>query len=218
VAIIAHDELNAQLAQAEATLSASAAQTVQVETQLANAKTTLERVRDLLKAGSATQQQLDDRQSQYDVLVAQLNAVRQSGLAAAAQVNYVKAQLANTTLNSPIDGIVLKRNAEPGEVVSSGTAVVTIGDLARPWLKIYLAGPQLGGVKLSAPARVSVDAFPGKTFIGKVSRIAEQAEFTPRNVQTRDERTRLVYAVRIALDNPAGELKPGMPADAVIEP
>jgi len=216
LAVIAHDELDAQMTQAQAAQSSARTQVSQIETQLANAGTNLNRAKSLFSAGAVTRQNLDDRQAQYDVLSAQLTSAKMVDAQAGAQVAYIQSQLNNAYLVCPIDGVVLKRNAEPGEIASAGMSIVTIGDIARPWLKIYLSGTQLGAVKLNSPAKVSVDAFPGRVFEGRVSYISEQAEFTPKNVQTKDERTRLVYAVKIAMDNPAGELKPGMTADAVI--
>ena len=101
-------------------------------------------------------------------------------------------------------------------MLSPGMAVVTIGDTEKPYLKIYIAETELGKVKLGQKAVVTNDSYPGKKYEGKVVNIASQSEFTPKNIQTRDERTRLVFAVKILLNNLNDELKPGMPADAVI--
>jgi HlyD family secretion protein len=120
------------------------------------------------------------------------------------------------TLASPLSGIVLSKSIEPGEFVAAGTPVVTVGDLANVWLRAYINETDLGRVKLGQPARVTTDTYPGKVYPGKVSFIASQAEFTPKNVQTERERVKLVYRVKVDIPNSAMELKPGMPADAEI--
>lgn len=125
--------------------------------------------------------------------------------------------ISNCNLKTPIDGVILSKNAEEGEMLSPGMSVVTVGNTKNPYIKIYIAETELGKVKLHQKAYISVDSFPKKKFEGKVVNIASQAEFTPKNIQTKDERTRLVYAVKINVVNQNDELKPGMPADAVID-
>ena len=125
-------------------------------------------------------------------------------------------RLSYTTLKAPFDGLVLAKHVEPGEYVAAGTPVVTVGDLAHPWLRGYISETDLGRVKCGQPAEVTTDTYPGKVYPGRVSFIASQAEFTPKNVQTPRERVKLVYRVKIDLENPQAELKPGMPADARI--
>jgi len=127
-----------------------------------------------------------------------------------------EALLAQTRVIAPGDGRVTLRNAEPGEVVTPGFPILRIAQLERVWLKVYVAEPRIGLVKTGQRAAVSVDAFPGRTFPGVVTEIAQKPEFTPKNVQTREERAKLVFAVKVEVENPGGELKPGMPADAVI--
>jgi HlyD family secretion protein len=136
--------------------------------------------------------------------------------AARGAVAAAEALLAQTRIVAPTDGRVTLRNAEPGEVVTSGFPIVRIADLARVWLRVYVPEPQIGRVKTGQRAAVSVDAFAGRTFPGVVTEIAEKPEYTPKNVQTREERVKLVFGVKIEVENPGGELKPGMPADAVI--
>ncbi|HEX7124808.1 MAG TPA: efflux RND transporter periplasmic adaptor subunit [Thermodesulfobacteriota bacterium] len=123
-------------------------------------------------------------------------------------------QLEYTVLRSPRRGVVLREHVEPGEVIAAGTPVVTIADLQDVWLKIYVPEPQLGRVKLGQTAEVTTDSYPGKVYRGTVTFVSAEAEFTPKNVQTQEERVKLVFAVKITLDNPDQELKPGMPADA----
>jgi multidrug resistance efflux pump len=136
--------------------------------------------------------------------------------AARGAVAATEALLAQTRIAAPTEGRVTLRNAEPGEVVTPGFPIIRIADLARVWLRVYVPEPQIGRVKVGQRATVSVDAFPGRPFPGVVTEIAERPEYTPKNVQTREERAKLVFGVKIEVENPGGELKPGMPADAVI--
>ncbi|MEZ5354975.1 MAG: HlyD family efflux transporter periplasmic adaptor subunit [Bryobacteraceae bacterium] len=135
---------------------------------------------------------------------------------ARAQVSVVDRQLDDATLTAPIDGVVLVKAAEPGEVLGAGLPVVTIGDLARPWLRAYISEQQLGRVKLGDSVQITTDSFPGKTYNGKVTFIASEAEFTPKQIQTAEERVKLVYRIKVEVDNPNQELKINMPVDAVI--
>ena len=127
-----------------------------------------------------------------------------------------KVRLGYGTITAPLSGLVLSENVEAGDYVAPGTPVVTVGDLANVWLRAYIEETDLGRVKVGQPVEVTTDTYPGKKYAGRVSFIASQAEFTPRNVQTRKERVRLVYRIKVDIPNPERELKPGMPADAVI--
>ncbi len=117
-------------------------------------------------------------------------------------------------LHSPMAGIVLADHVEPGEYIVPGTGVVTLADLHEVWLRAYINETDLGRVKLGQPATVTTDSYPGKQYRGAVTFVASEAEFTPKTVQTEEQRVKLVYRIKIDLDNPHGELKPGMPADA----
>jgi multidrug resistance efflux pump len=121
-------------------------------------------------------------------------------------------------VRSPIDGVVLERAMEPGEIAMPGSTIVTVGNLQALTLTVYVPEERLGQVALGQTYPVTVDSFPGTEFSGLVSHIADQAEFTPRNVQTVQGRKDTVYAVRLSIDNPDMQLKPGMPADVTIEP
>lgn len=136
---------------------------------------------------------------------------------AQARVSTARERLGYANLAAPISGVVLSKSVEPGEQVAAGTPVVTLGDMEHCWLKGYIPETELGRVKLGQRARVTTDSHPGKAFRGTVSFISSEAEFTPKNVQTEKERVKLVYRIKISLDNPGMELKPGMPADAEIE-
>ena len=136
---------------------------------------------------------------------------------AEAMVSLARTRLQETTLLAPAAGIVLSKNIEPGEQVAPGTPVVTIGRLADVWIRGYVPEDELPRIRLGQRARVTVDGLKGKVFEGRLDFIAQEAEFTPKNVQTEKERVRLVYRIKITVPNPDMILKPGMPADAVIE-
>ena len=125
-------------------------------------------------------------------------------------------RLSYTSVTAPIGGVVLSENLETGMYAAPGTPVVTVGDLVNVWLRAYISETDLGRVKVGQRVRVTTDTYPGKHYEGRVSFIAQQAEFTPKNVQTEKERVKLVYRIKIDIPNPNMELKPGMPADAEI--
>ncbi len=133
-----------------------------------------------------------------------------------ATVGMTEAQLADTTIVAPIDGVILLKAAEAGEVVAAGTTIVSIGDLDHPWLRAYVNESDLGRVHLGQSVSLSTDSFKGKKYEGKISFIASEAEFTPKQIQTKEERVKLVYRVKIEVDNTAHELKNNMPVDAEI--
>ena len=136
---------------------------------------------------------------------------------AQARVASARERLGYATLTAPLTGVVLSKSVEPGEQVAAGTPVVTLGDTGECWLKGYIPETELGRVKLGQAARVTTDSHPGKKYQGRVSFISSEAEFTPKSVQTEKERVKLVYRIKVTLENPGMELKPGMPADAEIQ-
>ncbi|MBC8018375.1 MAG: efflux RND transporter periplasmic adaptor subunit [Verrucomicrobia bacterium] len=136
---------------------------------------------------------------------------------AEAVVSLARTRLEETTLLAPTAGIVLSKNIEAGEQVAPGTPVVTIGRLENVWIRGYVPESDLPRIRLGQKARVTVDGLKGRIFEGRLEFIAQEAEFTPKNVQTEKERVRLVYRVKVTVPNPDLVLKPGMPADALIE-
>jgi HlyD family secretion protein len=126
-------------------------------------------------------------------------------------------RLTYTVLRAPFSGVVLVRQAELGEVVSPGTPIVTLGDLDHLWVRVYVPETDLGKVHWGQTVDVHTDSFPDKTYPGRISFISSEAEFTPKSVQTQKERVTLVYRVKVDLENPQHELKPGMPADVDIK-
>ena len=199
--------------------------------ELDGAEKELERQERLVVEGVTTVKTRDDALARRDALAGQLEGARQA-LARAragnrdqeiqsaravlqgaeARVAQLQQQIADATITSPVAGLVTEKIAEPGELLAAGAPILVVTDLAKPWLTVYVAEPDLGKIKLGAAAEVVTDG--GEHRPGRVTFIASQAEFTPKNVQTRDERVKLVYRVKIGLDNADGLFKPGMPAEA----
>lgn len=132
-------------------------------------------------------------------------------------VNAAQLSLEKTVIKSPLNGVVLYRHVEPGQVVNPGAPIVTLSNPEDLWIKVYVPDAELKLVKIGQAARVSVDAYPNQTFKGEVIYISDQAEFTPKNVQTKEERTKMVYAVKVKLNEGKDVLKAGMPADVLFQ-
>jgi len=163
--------------------------------------------------------------SQQDMDNAQTNALTQRELSAAAlasvgnygaQYDLARARADDCVITAPISGTVSAVAFRPGETVLTGSVPVTIVNLDQTWLNVYVPERLLGRVKLGDTCRVRIDGYPKKEFLGTLSFIAEKAEFTPKDIQTKEERINQVYRVKIALPNPEHRLKPGMPADAYL--
>lgn len=147
-----------------------------------------------------------------DAIQAQRHVVEQTEAA----MQSAQRILQDTDVKSPLTGKVLSKNYEVGEFVSAGSPIATIGDLHDCWVKIYVPSTMLGQVTLGQEAEVKIDSYPNRTFKGTVKEIATEAEFTPRQTITKDERANLVFAVKVYLENPDGIFKPGMPAEVRI--
>jgi len=169
----------------------------------------LERMRGALKMAQANSLEMKRREQELTTRAAEIARSR-------ASIALIDSQLADTIAASPVDGVVLVKSADPGEVLSAGTTVVTIGDIEHPWLRGYVDETDLGKVKLGAKVKVTTDSYKGKVYDGRVSFISSEAEFTPKQIQTQQERVKLVYRIKIDLDNSSRELKSNMPADAEI--
>ncbi|MFI5356728.1 MAG: HlyD family efflux transporter periplasmic adaptor subunit [Opitutales bacterium] len=141
---------------------------------------------------------------------------RASVAQAAANLEFARTQLDNSRLVSPLTGVVLSHDIEPGEFVAAGTPVVTVADTLHVWVRAYLNETDLGRLQLGQKVAVRADTFPGKRYEGTVGFIASEAEFTPKTVQTDKERVKLVFRVKVDILNPNDELKAGMPADVLI--
>ncbi len=200
----------------------------QAEVALADAERELRRLQGLEEQGAIARQQVDLQRTRRDSAAAQLDATRQrlreanagarpeEKAAAEAALKVAKVLFSYTTIRCPVSGVVVTRSAEMGELVTPGMPIVRVSVVDRPWLRVYIPEPDLGRVKLGQRADVKSDTYPNKEYAGHVVEIAEQPEFTPKNVQTREERVKLVFGVKIEVENSERELKPGMPADAVI--
>jgi HlyD family secretion protein len=193
------------------------------------------RIEEVYAQGSATQKLLDDARAGAERTAAALAGAEQT-LArlehgnrpeeiriAETQVELAKAKLAlaeksvaDCVINAPLDGTVTTRSREPGEWATPGAPLVTLSRLDEVWLAIYIPENNLGRVKLRQKASVRLDG-SDQRYEGVVTFISPEAEFTPKNAQTPDERAKLVYRVKITLKNPNGVFKPGLPADAILE-
>ncbi len=195
----------------------------------------LDRVRNLHAGGAATKEQLDQEeakfrveQSQLDAAEANLTKVRHLArpediTSALAHLNQLEAtrdeirkSIDDSYITSPLKGIVTHKVAEQGELVEQGSTVATVTDLSSVYLMIYLTEEELPHVKLGQKANVKIDGLPNKTFVGTVTYISPEAEFTPKDIQTKDDRVKLVFGVKVEIPNPTGELKKGLPADAAV--
>jgi HlyD family secretion protein len=135
---------------------------------------------------------------------------------ARAQVGITKTQIDDMVIAAPMDGVIEVKSAEVGEVLAAGTTVVTLGDLDHPWLRAYINETDLGRVKLGQPVKLHTDSFANKDYMGHISFISPEAEFTPKQIQTKEERVKLVYRIKIDVDNKEHELKNNMPVDAEV--
>lgn len=226
--------------QAEAQAMAAASEAAAAQTDLASAEKDLQRFEQLLQSHSGSQKQRDDAATRRDLARDRVASARaradaaREGVArlragarreeidgARARVAAVDAQIAaleknktDATVLAPIDGIVSERLLDPGEMAAPRAPIVVLTDLDRAWAEVFVDEPQVPRLKLGQPATVFTDA--GDSIPGTISFISSKAEFTPRNVQTAEDRSKLVYRVKIVVDNRQGVLKQGMPVEAEI--
>ena len=216
-------------------LAQAAAAVRQAQADFNRIKDDYDRMKALFDQGSSNQREYDAARTVYDVagerlrIAQEQQALVQQGprpdavkvararlLQAQEGEKLAEIQLGYATLASPLTGMVLAKNVEPGEFVAPGTPVVTVGDLEHVYMRAYIEETDLGRVKLGQKVLVFTDTYPNKIYEGKITFISPQAEFTPKNVQTKQERVKLVYRVKVDIANPKFELKPGMPAEAKI--
>jgi len=188
------------------------------------AKKDFERYSNLLNEELVSKSEFDRIKMQYHSARAEVESARESVSqaqanykAAMARLNETKADLMETKIYAPADGVIISRPVEVGEVVNPGTVLYVMVDLNKLYVKVYVPEPDIGKIKVGLPARVYIDAYPERFFNGKVTKVYEHAEFTPKNVETKEERVKLVFGVEVSVENPEGLLKPGMPADVVIK-
>lgn len=219
-----------EIAQARAALAA-------VADRRADAERDLARTRRLFEGGAVSREALDKAQTALDVVRSQQtqaseqlrllqagpraerkDAARAQVAQAEAAVRGVDATLGNTVLAAPFDGVVTVRHREPGEIVPAGSPVLTVMDPRSRYVRIYIPENRVGAVRIGTRASITADTYPGKTYPGEVSFIASEAEFTPKSVQTTEERVRLVYEVKVRVTgDPGFDLKPGLPADVKLQ-
>ena len=241
LAIIDKSDLEIQYEQARANVTAAEAQyklavlgsreedIVQAEATLKNAEDDLRRSEELFKERSISQKQVEDVRTRY-VLAKQSYDKLKRGLrpeeiesakgkrdAAVAQLRSISKKINDTYIIAPTSGVVTQKGIEEGETILPNASVFKISYLDRVFLMIYVSEVELAKIKLNQKASVFIDGMPGKAFPGTVIYTSPIAEFTPKNIQTKDDRTKLVFGVKIEISNPEHVLKAGMPADAVID-
>ncbi|MGB8951212.1 MAG: efflux RND transporter periplasmic adaptor subunit [Candidatus Aminicenantales bacterium] len=208
----------------------------QAEINLKTADEDAGRLRELASKGSATQKQKEDAEARLALAQAQFNSAREAlkkirELArpeeikaararlsqANASVDLLKKTIADCTIVSPVRGVVTQKIVEEGELVAQGTTVVTISKLDKVHLIIYVSEKDLGRVTLGQPAEVRIDSYPARVFPGRVIFVSPEAQFTPKNIQTKEDRVKLVFGMKIEIENREGILKAGMPADATLK-
>ena len=205
----------AQIAYNDLLTSEAAVQVLKARAEVEVAMEELEGTRDYLASLQTGENSLiviaaRDAVEQAQAGIEQAQAVV---LEAEAQLVLLDLQMEKLNLTAPVDGVVLTRSVQPGEVIQAGMTAMTIAKLDTLKVTVYISEDRYGEVKLGDSASLSVDSFPDETFSATVTRIADQAEYTPRNVQTKEERQTTVYAVELSVENPDGKLKPGMPVD-----
>ncbi len=220
-----------EVAQARAAAAAAAL-------RLADAERDLDRTRRLHEGGAVSREAYDKAVLAVDVArsqhaqseeqlrllergprVEKIEAQRAQLAQSEAAVRALDATLANMTLHSPFPGVVSVRHREPGETAAPGAAVVTVTNRDDRWVRIYIPEDRIGALATGLPATIRADTYPAKTYTGEVVYIATEAEFTPKNVQTTEERVKLVYAVKVRVtSDPTYELKPGLAADVTLVP
>ncbi|MBI3580100.1 MAG: efflux RND transporter periplasmic adaptor subunit [Ignavibacteriales bacterium] len=207
----------------------------QAESSFKNASDDYSRMKELFASNTVSKKQFDDAESRYTVVQAQLNSAKQNlqkmqrfarteDLAAAkarldqakASADLLKKQYTDACVLAPVEGTITNKPVEEGELIGTGTTVATISRLEKMNLMIYVSETELGKVKLGGAADVVIDTYPDKNYPGKIIYISPIAEFTPKNIQTKEDRTKLVFGVKLEVGNNDGTLKSGMPADAFI--
>jgi HlyD family secretion protein len=241
IAVIDSTEWSYQWRQASANLRAAEAQLRlaiegprredlrQAEASFDNAQNDLRRMEELFGSHTVTEKQLEDARTRFTVAeqtleklkrgsrVEEIDLARARRDQAAAQAGSMRKKLSDCVLIAPAGGTLINRLVEPGEFVGPGTAVAVIADLGRLELKVYVPESTVPKIKLGMQADITIDAFQNRTYTGTVVYISPQAEFTPKNIQTEEERTKLVFAVKIVIQNPDGTLKAGIPADVSLQ-
>ena len=203
----------------------------QTEIARDNAERNFERIKGLYEDDAITRDRYDNAKTETELAGSRVESARKSldtatireraldanRMKLAAALDLLDYRITKGHVISPVGGSVLVKYAESGEFTTAGKPLCSIADLSTVKLTIYVGEALLGKIGIGDTVQVGIDSYPDRRFSGTITRIAEEAEFTPKNVQTRDSRIDLVYAVEITIDNPEGVFKIGMPADAYIE-
>jgi len=221
-ALFAREDISkSQYDQARAKLDSTAAQLRQVQDRLAlvtegprkeeiaGARAQVARAQAAVQTAEANRIELRRKREELAARKSEIDRTR-------AQVGMTQTQIADATVVAPIDGVVLVKAAEAGEVIAAGSTIVSLGDLTHPWLRAYINETDLGRIQLGGKVQLSTDSYKGKTYDGRISFISSEAEFTPKQIQTKEERVKLVYRIKIDVDNSHQELKNNMPVDGEI--
>jgi len=202
--------------QAEASYKTSEAKLDAARKAREEAKATLERAEvSTLKVKEKEKEYqgfLDERErmkATYEIAKNQLDSAN-------ARVKEIEATFQDAAIHAPSGGTIINKLAEGGELVAEGTPIAILVDLSALYVKVYIPQKDIGKIRLGNPARIYADAFPDRFFEGEVSEISQKAEFTPKEVHMKEERTKLVFGVKVRIENPEGYLKPGMPVDVKI--
>ena len=220
-----------QLASARQNLATAGKTLLVDQAELRQRQLDLQRARDLQKkefistasvdkAETAVKEQaaLQERDQSVQAEASSTISIAQAGIHGGEEsATLARINVGYTTLTAPFDGVITVRQAELGEVVVPGTPVVTLADLDHIWLRAYVNETDIGRVRLGQSVTVTTDSHPDKRYAGRISFIADKAEFTPKSVETHAERVSLVYRIKVDIANPNHELVPGMPADARID-
>jgi HlyD family secretion protein len=213
---LTHREIEARINQADDQIAAARANLKSLKIEMDSATRNLRKVTNLIPSGGATLGQKEDLEDKVRGIDAAIEAAESAFRSAVSQRDYLQVAYENEFLISPIDGTVLLRSTEPYEVVGPGEVIVTLANLASLEITIYLPEIYLGRIRNGQDVRIVVDSHPNRKFEGRISRISDKAEFTPKNIQTVDERVKTVYGVTVSTGDHDGVLKPGMPCDVTV--
>ncbi len=216
IAELDKNELEAVYNQAKKNYEASEAAIAQQEISLETIERNLAKIESLVTTGAATQTQHEDLFDQKRQAEAMLEHSRKKLEAIQAAVDLARIRLEYATLIATVKGTVLSRLYEPGEIVMAGSPVVILADLYNLTIRVYLPEIYLGKIRLGQDVFIQIDSHPDTLFPGRIEYISDKAEFTPKNIQTKKERVKQVFAVKISTDSQGGILKPGLPCDVLI--
>lgn len=217
VAELSHKESLARIRQAEAQIAVARANKNMLEIEKEAMERNLAKVTSLVASGGATSGEKEDLDDKIRVVDAGIASAMSSIEALISQKDYLQIAHDEEYLFANVNGTVILRTAEPGEVINSGKTILTVADLGKLEIKVYLPESRLGLIRIGQGVEIEVDSHPDQKYKGTIKRISDKAEFTPKNIQTKEERVKTVFAVIVKTDDQGGILKPGMPCDVIIE-